>query len=157
MAGAMHRALYQLWDSDMVHGFRHSPVAIGAVILAFLSLVAAVGAPWIAPHDTLDPRTLNLLDALLPPAWMEGGSWVYPLGTDPQGRDVVSAILYGSRSSIMIGFCAVLLSLMLGVTLGLVSGYGGGAIDALIMRIADVQLSFPAILVALLFDGIARI
>jgi peptide/nickel transport system permease protein len=149
-------ALRRAWDSDIAYSFRRSPVTIVAAIFAVLSIVGALGAPWLAPHDTLDLRTLNLLDASLPPAWEEDGSWTYLLGTDTQGRDVLSTILYGSRISILVGFCSVLLALVLGVSLGLVSGYVGGTVDTLIMRIADVQLSFPAILIALLVDGVAR-
>jgi peptide/nickel transport system permease protein len=113
-------------------------------------------APWIAPHDPFDPASLNLLDATDPPAWLDGGSWSFPLGTDAQGRDILSAILYGSRLSLEVGFAAVLLAMMLGVTLGLIAGWRGGLADTVIMRIADVQLSFPAILLALLIDGVSR-
>jgi peptide/nickel transport system permease protein len=151
--GALHRA----WDSDILYSFRRSPVTIVAAILTAVSILAAIGAPWLAPHDTLDLRTLNLLDASLPPAWIDGGEWTYPLGTDTQGRDMLSTILYGSRISILVGFCSVVFALGLGVTLGLISGYVGGGVDSLIMRIADVQLSFPAILIALLVDGVARV
>ena len=113
-------------------------------------------APWIAPHDPFDPASLSLLDASNPPAWLAGGDWSFPLGTDNQGRDILSAILYGSRLSLMVGFSAVLLALLLGVTLGLFAGWRGGLADTIIMRIADVKLSFPAILIALLIDGVAR-
>jgi peptide/nickel transport system permease protein len=150
-------ALHRAWDSDIMHSFRRSPVTIIAALLTAISILGAVGAPWLAPHDTLDLRTLNLLDASLPPAWIEGGEWTYPLGTDTQGRDMLSTILYRARISIFVGFCSVVFALVLGVTLGLISGYVGGAVDSLIMRIADVQLSFPAILIALLVDGVARV
>jgi peptide/nickel transport system permease protein len=116
----------------------------------------ALFAPWIAPHDPFDPASLNLLDASNPPAWLEGGSWTFPLGTDNQGRDVLSAILYGSRLSLFVGSSAVLLALLLGVMLGLLAGWRGGLTDTIIMRVADVKLSFPAILIALLIDGVAR-
>jgi peptide/nickel transport system permease protein len=152
-SGILRRA----WDSDILHSFRRSPVTVVAAILTAVSILSAIGAPWLAPHDTLDLRTLNLLDASLPPAWIDGGEWTYPLGTDTQGRDMLSTILYGSRISILVGFCSVVFALVLGVTLGLISGYVGGFVDSLIMRIADVQLSFPAILIALLVDGVARV
>ena len=152
-AGALHRA----WDSDIAYSFRRSPVTIIAAVLALASIVGAFGAPWLAPHDTLDLRTLNLLDASLPPAWEDGGEAAYLLGTDTQGRDMLSTILYGTRISILVGFCSVIFAMVLGVSLGLISGYAGGFVDTLIMRIADVQLSFPAILIALLVDGVARI
>src|SRR5260221_7646485 len=119
-------ALRRAWDSDILHSFRRSPVTVAAAILTIVSILGAIGAPWLAPHDTLDLRTLNLLDASLPPAWIDGGSWTYPLGTDTQGRDMLSTILYGSRISILVGFCSVVFALVLGVTLGLISGYVGG-------------------------------
>jgi peptide/nickel transport system permease protein len=117
----------------------------------------ALLAPWIAPHDPFDLASLDLLDAFTRPAWVAGGKTTYLLGTDNQGRDMLSAILYGARISLAVGFAAVLFSMVLGVTLGLLSGYIGGRLDALLMRIADVQLSFPAILIALLINGIVRV
>jgi peptide/nickel transport system permease protein len=117
---------------------------------------SAVFAAWVAPHNPFDLATLNLLDASLPPAWEEGGQPQFILGTDDQGRDVYSAILYGMQISLAIGAASVVLSIVLGVGLGLLSGYVGGRVDAFIMRVCDVMLSFPAILVALLIDGVAR-
>ena len=144
------------WNSDLAHSFRHSPVAmISAAVLA-VCLGATLFAPWVAPHNPFDLRTLNLLDALAPPAWQQGGSAQYLLGTDDQGRDVLSAIMFGARISLLVGLCAVALAMLLGVSLGLLAGYVGGKTDAFIMRVADVQLSFPAILIALLIDGVAR-
>jgi peptide/nickel transport system permease protein len=145
-----------VFDSDLLWSFRHSPVAIGATIVAAAIILGAAAAPWIAPHDPFDLASLSLLDASNPPAWLKGGSWSYPLGTDNQGRDMLSAILYGARLSLIVGFSAVILALLLGVTLGLIAGWRGGIAEAVIMRIADVQLSFPAILIALLIDGVAR-
>jgi peptide/nickel transport system permease protein len=110
----------------------------------------------VAPHNPFDLTKVELLDALLPPAWSPNGQSTYLLGTDSQGRDLYSAILYGTRVSLLIGLASVLLSMLIGIVLGLISGYAGGRIDAFIMRIADVQLSFPAILIALLIDGVAR-
>jgi peptide/nickel transport system permease protein len=144
------------WDSDVLWSFRHSPVAVGAFCVFMVCAVAAVLAPWIAPHNPFDLRTLNLLDSLSPPSWTEGGRAQYFLGTDDQGRDVLSAIMYGARVSLLVGLASVALALVLGVTLGLVAGYAGGKVDAFIMRVADVQLSFPAILIALLIDGVFR-
>src|SRR5437867_2709461 len=148
--------LGRLVDSDLLWSLRHSPVAIGAAIVAAAIITSAAAAPWIAPHDPFDLASLSLLDASNPPAWTAGGSWTYPLGTDNQGRDVLSAILYGARLSLVVGFSAVILALLLGVTLGLIAGWYGGIAETVIMRIADVQLSFPAILIALLIDGVAR-
>ncbi|MEY4215297.1 MAG: hypothetical protein RL458_3523, partial [Pseudomonadota bacterium] len=118
--------------------------------------IGAFGAPVLAPHQPFDLATLSLNDALMPPAWVEGGQLTYPLGTDDQGRDVLSTLLYGSRISLLVGLASVLVAMVLGVSLGLLSGYLGGRLDAFIMRVADVQLSFPAILIALLIDGVAR-
>ena len=143
-------------DSDLLWSFRHSPVAIVAAIVALTIILAAGMAPWVAPHDPFDLASLSLLDASNPPAWIEGGNWSYLLGTDNQGRDVLSAILYGARLSLVVGISAVVVAVLLGVTLGLVAGWRGGVAETIIMRIADVQLSFPAILIALLIDGIAR-
>lgn len=144
-----------LWDSDVAWSFRHSPVAIVSALVLGLGLAAALFAPWVAPHNPFDLRTLNLLDALTPPAWSEGGKSAYVLGTDDQGRDVLSAIMFGARVSLLVGLASVALAVVVGVSLGLLAGYVGGKIDAFIMRVADVQLSFPAILIALLFNGVA--
>jgi len=149
--------LRRAWDHDLAWSFRHSPVALAAAVLTALCLGGALFAPWIAPHNPFDSATLNLSDGFTPPAWSEKGTTKYLLGTDDQGRDVLSTILYGARISLGVGLAAVLFSALLGVSLGLVSGYLGGRLDAFIMRVADIQLSFPAILVALLIDGVARI
>jgi peptide/nickel transport system permease protein len=143
-------------DSDLWWSFRRSRVTVAAAVVALMIIGGALLAPWIAPHDPFDPASLSLLDASNPPAWLEGGSWTFPLGTDNQGRDVLSAILYGSRLSLFVGSSAVVLALLLGVMLGLLAGWRGGLTDTIIMRVADVKLSFPAILIALLIDGVAR-
>jgi len=148
--------LRRVFDSDLWWSFRRSPVTVAAAVMALVIIGGAVFAPWIAPHDPWDPASVSLLDASNPPAWLEGGSWTFPLGTDNQGRDVLSAILYGSRLSLFVGSAAVLLALLIGVTLGLLAGWCGGLTDTIIMRIADVKLSFPAILLALLIDGVVR-
>ena len=144
------------WDSDVAWSFRHSPLAIVSFVVLLICVGAAVFAPWVAPHNPFDLRTLNLNDALLPPSFSVGGRADYLLGTDDQGRDVFSAIMYGARVSLLVGLASVVLAMLLGVTLGLLAGYVGGKFDAVIMRIADVQLSFPAILIALLIDGVFR-
>jgi peptide/nickel transport system permease protein len=136
--------------------FRHSPVAIGAFAVLLVCLAAAFLAPFLAPHDPFDLKTLNLSDALSPPRWLGGGNAAYPIGTDDQGRDLLSAIMFGARISLVVGLGSVALAMILGVSLGLIAGYAGGRLDAFIMRVADVQLSFPAILIALLIDGVAR-
>ena len=148
--------LARFFDSDLWWSYRHTPVAIAASVVTFVLFIGAFGAPVLAPHQPFDLATLSLNDALMPPAWVEGGQLTYPLGTDDQGRDVLSTLLYGSRISLLVGLASVLVAMVLGVTLGLLSGYLGGRLDAFIMRVADVQLSFPAILIALLIDGVAR-
>jgi peptide/nickel transport system permease protein len=154
--GRLADAAERFWDSDLAWSFRHSPVAVAAAAVMLLILGGALFAPWIGPHDPFDLASVSLLDARNPPAWIAGGSWDYPLGSDNLGRDVLSTILYGSRISLWVGFASILLAMVLGVGLGLVSGYVGGLTDAIIMRIAEIQLSFPAILIALLVDGIMR-
>jgi peptide/nickel transport system permease protein len=149
-------ALARVWDSDVAYSFRHSPVAIGATLIAFILIFSAVFAHWVAPYNPFDLATINLLDASLPPAWEEGGNPKFWLGTDDQGRDIYSAVIYGMQISLLIGIASVVLSVVMGVGLGLLSGYVGGRLDAFIMRVCDVMLSFPAILVALLIDGVAR-
>ena len=149
--------LARAWDSDVFYSFRRSPVTIAAATVALLCVCGALFAPWIAPHNPFDMAAINLMDSFVPPFRTSQGKVTYLLGTDNQGRDVLSAILYGARISLGVGVAAVVLSMVLGVGLGLLSGYAGGRTDAIIMRIADVQLSFPAILIALLIDGVAHV
>jgi peptide/nickel transport system permease protein len=146
----------RLWDSDVAYSFRQSPVAIAAALVAFILIFAAIFARWVAPYNPFDLATINLMDASLPPAWEGEGNPKFWLGTDDQGRDIFSAVIYGMQISLMIGIASVVLSVVMGVGLGLLSGYVGGRLDAFIMRVCDVMLSFPAILVALLIDGVAR-
>jgi peptide/nickel transport system permease protein len=138
----------RFFDGDVWHSFKRSPVAIVAAVIALIMIGSAVLAPVIAPHDVFDLSTVELGDARLPPAWSEGGKSQFVFGTDDQGRDILSTIMYGSRISLTVGLASVAISLVLGVTLGLLAGYVGGRVDAIIMRVADVQLSFPAILIA---------
>jgi peptide/nickel transport system permease protein len=143
-------------DSDLWHSFRHSPTAIVASAIAVVCVVCAVFAHWVAPHNPFDLATLDLIDARLPPVWIDGGSAKYLLGTDDQGRDILSALMYGSRISLLVGLASVALSVLIGVGLGLLAGFAGGAVDSFIMRVCDVMLSFPSILIALLIDGLGR-
>jgi peptide/nickel transport system permease protein len=136
--------------------FVHSPAAIVAVMVATLIILGAVFASWIALVNPYDLASFSLFDGLLPPAWEDGANPKYLLGTDDQGRDMISAILYGARLSLVIGLSALTIAAVLGVGIGLAAGYYGGRFDAVVMRIADVQLALPAILTALLIDGIAR-
>ena len=146
----------RFFDSDVWFSFRNSPMAIVAAVIAALCIFGSLFAPWVSPHNPFDLATLNLSDARLPPAWMDGGTTRYLLGTDDQGRDLLSALFYGARLSLAVGFASVLLSLVVGVGLGLLSGFVGGTVDAFIMRVCDVMLSFPSILIALLINGVAR-
>jgi len=155
-ATATPGALARFLDGDIWHSFRNSPMAIVAAVMALLCVFCAVFAPWVSPHDPFDLATLNLSDARLPPAWMAEGSSRYLLGTDDQGRDILSALFYGARISLLVGLASVILSMIVGVGLGLLSGFAGGKVDAFIMRVCDVMLSFPSILIALLIDGVGR-
>ena len=145
------------WNHDLAYSFRGSPVTVVAAALTLACVGGALFAPWLAPYNPFDAASLDLNAAMLPPAWIAQGSARHLLGTDDQGRDILSTILYGARISLEVGLAAVLFAMTLGVSVGLVAGYFGGRIDAVIMRIADVQLSFPAILIALLIDGVARV
>ncbi len=150
--GTIARAL----DSDLFWSFKRSPITIGAALVAFVLIAGALFAPWLAPHNPFDLASLNLMDAFNPPAWVEGGDPQYLLGTDDQGRDMLSAIMFGARISLLVGLCATLFATAFGVSMGLMAGYAGGSVDSLLMRIADIQLTFPSILVALLVDGLVR-
>ncbi|MBG6080759.1 ABC transporter permease [Rubrivivax gelatinosus] len=148
--------LARFLDGDVWHSFKRSPTAILAAVIAAACVFCALFAGWVSPQDPFDLTTLDLMDSRLPPAWIDGGSTKYLLGTDDQGRDILSALMYGARISLLVGLASVLLSLVLGVGLGLLAGFVGGRTDAFIMRVCDVMLSFPAILVALLIDGVGR-
>lgn len=149
--------LARAFDSDLWHSFKSSPVTVTAAVVTLVFFIGAGFAPLLAPYDPFNPASLNLMDGFTPPMTPNAFTGnTYWLGTDNQGRDIFSAILYGSRLSLLVGFASVIFSMLLGVSLGLLAGYVGGWIDSLIMRIADIQLSFPAILVALLIFGVAR-
>jgi peptide/nickel transport system permease protein len=150
-------AFARAWDSDLAYSFRSSPVAMISALVTVIMILSAVFAPLIAPHDPFDPGSLNLMNGFTPPgeANMFTGETFW-LGTDDQGRDVFSTILYGLRISLFVGFAAVAFAMVLGITLGLVAAYVGGWTETIIMRVADVQLTFPAILVAMLIFGVAK-
>ena len=151
------KSLIARWlDNDVGYSFRTSPVAMVAAAIALVCVVSAVFAHWIAPHNPFDLTTLELSDARLPPAWEAEGRLKFLLGTDDQGRDILSALMYGARISLVVGVTSVLLSMVIGVGLGLLAGFRGGWIDAFLMRLCDVMLSFPPILVALLIAGVGR-
>jgi peptide/nickel transport system permease protein len=156
-AGETPSRFQRFWQSDFMWSFRHAPVAVVSFCVVVLLVAAAVFAPLIAPHDPFNPATLNLMNGFTPPG--EANAFTgdaFLLGTDDQGRDVFSTILYGMRISLFVGFSAVGLAMVLGVLLGLIAGYVGGWVETIIMRVADVQLTFPSILVAMLIFGIAK-
>ena len=152
LRGFLDRAL----DNDVAYSFFTTPTAIIAAVVAITAIGAALLAPLIAPFNPFDPAQISLWDGKLPPAWVEGGQAQYLLGTDNQGRDMLSTILYGGRLSVLVGLAAVCLGMVLGVSLGVISGYFGGTIDSVIMRMADVQLTIPGILLAILINGVGR-
>jgi len=149
-------AISRLWDSDLFWSFRTTPIAVISAVVALVCIVGAIGAPVLAPYNPFDLASLDLMDAFNPPFFMEEGSLAHPFGTDDQGRDMLSAIMYGARVSLFVGVSATAFALLLGVLVGLIAGYAGGVVDAVLMRIADIQLTFPSILVALMVDGVAR-
>jgi len=152
----MKQALLRWFDGDVGHSFRTSPMAIVAATIAAVCVFCAVFAGLVAPYNPFDLTTLVLSDARKPPAWLPEGSATYLLGTDDQGRDILSTLMYGARISLVVGVVSVLLSMLIGVGLGLLAGFRGGWIDGFLMRVCDVMLSFPPILVALLIAGVGR-
>ena len=139
----------RLLSSEIVYNYRHNiPAVFGSVLVLLFALLAIIG-PVLVWQDPYDVSQLELMDSFKPPVWLEGGDIRYLLGTDGQGRDVLASIIYGARISAFIGLAAMICSCVIGTTLGLISGYYGGMLDAVIMRIADIQLSFPSMLIAL--------
>ena len=143
-------------DSDIYHSFIKSPTAIVSSTILLIIFFCSFFVEFITPYNPFDPSSLSLMDAFTPPSWTEEGLAKFILGTDGQGRDMLSTILYGSRISLIVGFSAIIFSLILGVGLGLTSGFFGGKYEMIVMRLTDVQLTVPSILMALLVDGIAR-
>lgn len=143
-------------DGDLVHGFLHTPSALISAAVLLLIALSALAAPLLSPQDPFDLTQLYLDKAELPPAWTEYGEMPYLLGTDVQGRDIFSAILYGSRISLLIGFASVIVSVLIGIAVGLTAGYFGGKLDNFLMRVGDLVLSIPTLLVAILVSAIFR-
>jgi peptide/nickel transport system permease protein len=141
---------------EHIEQLRRSPSAVLAGLVTVILVSAGLLAPWIAPYNPFDLTSIRLTDAFIPPVWSDQGNSAYLLGTDDQGRDMLSTVLYGLRISLMVGFASVLLAALIGIGLGVTAGYLGGWIDGAIMRLADIQLSFPPLLIALLIDGVAR-
>ncbi|KAB0264220.1 ABC transporter permease [Microvirga brassicacearum] len=148
--------LARLRDSDLWWGLKRSPLALGSGVMLMVVVLLAILAPLIAPQNPYDLAQLDLMNSELPPAWLSDGMATYPLGTDNQGRDVLSAILYGSRISLIIGAATVIVSLSIGILVGLSAGYFGGWVDNFLMRIGDTLLSIPTILVAILVTAVFR-
>ena len=149
----MHRFL----QSDFFYSFRNAPVAVASFFVFAVIILAAVFANFIAPNNPFDPASLNLMNGFTPPLQSnEFTGDVFLLGADDQGRDLFSTILYGLRISLFVGIMAVMLAMVMGVVLGLIAGYLGGWLDTLIMRFADIQMTFPSILVAMLIYGVAK-
>ncbi len=146
----------RFFASDIWWSYKSSPLVVVASIITAIIIFSSVFATYVAPFNPFDLTQFDLMDSLKPPVWMADGTSKFLLGTDDQGRDVLSTILYGSRVSLLVGFFSVIFAMIIGIVVGLVAGYSGGWVDAVLMRVADVQLSFPAILIALLVDGVAR-
>ena len=156
LAIAQPSVLSRALDTDIWHSFKSSPVTVVAAVITLIFFIGAAFAPLLSPYNPFDPASLELMDGFTSPMGDSFSGSVYWLGTDDQGRDIFSAILYGSRISLMVGFASVIFAMVLGVGLGLLAGYLGGWVDGLIMRVADIFLSFPTILIALLVGGVAR-
>lgn len=148
--------MFERIRSDFWYELLNSPVTVVSGILIALMIVGCTFAPIFAPHTPFDPATISIMDNNLPPAWADGADPRFLLGTDLQGRDVLSAMLYGGRISLLVGIGAVALSVVIGMTVGLLAGYFGGMTDAVLMRVAEIQFAFPPILIALLFNGILK-
>ena len=148
---------FRIVDSDLFYSFSRNPIVVVSAVITFVFIIAATFAPLLAPHNPFDPASLDLMEASTPPVWLEDGMSKFLLGTDDQGRDILSTIMFGSRVSLIVGFSAVLFSVVIGVGSGLLAGYLGGWLDTVIMRLADVQLAIPAILIALMINGVVAI
>lgn len=148
--------LARLVRNDVLYRFLSSPLTVVAAVFGAVMIGAAFLAPWLAPHNPFDVASLDLLNSMLPPSWYPGGDPAFLLGTDDQGRDLFSALLHGTRTSLIVGGVSVVAAVTIGVSVGLIAGYFGGLIDAVIMRLVDIQMTFPSLMVALLIDGISR-
>ncbi len=149
--------IYQkLYDTDVGYSFFNSKVAIFSLLLFLIIAFCSLFAEFVSPYNPFDPLNISLMDAFIPPIWSEGGDVRFILGTDQQGRDMLSTIIYGSRISLIVGFASIIFAMVLGVFLGVTAGYLGGKYEIIVMRLTDVQLTIPSILMALLVDGIAR-
>ncbi|MEP4037449.1 ABC transporter permease [Pseudophaeobacter sp.] len=146
----------QIWNSNIAYSFRRNPVAVVSLLVFAVITVMSFLAPLIAPFDPYDPAQIDIMNSEYPPVWVSGADPQFMLGTDDQGRDLWSTILYGTRLSLLIGICAVALQAFLGISIGLIAGYVGGRIDSLLMRLADIQLSFSTLMVAIIFLAVTQ-
>jgi peptide/nickel transport system permease protein len=151
------KKLQQFKESYFLYAFKRDKVAMASFIVLAIFLILAITAPWISPMNPYDSASIDLMDSEIPPMWMEGGSSQFPLGTDNMGRDMLSTMFYGLRTSIIIGLGAVAIQGFIGVVLGLMAGYLGEKADAIIMRIADIQFSFPYLMMAILMSAIFQV
>ncbi|GLO72452.1 ABC transporter permease [Phaeobacter inhibens] len=146
----------RLWNSNMGYSFRRNPVAMVSFAVFLVITIASILAPLLAPFDPYDPAQIDIMNSEYPPVWIDGSDSQFVFGTDDQGRDLWSTILYGTRLSLLIGLCAVALQAFLGISIGLVAGYVGGRLDSLLMRFADIQLSFSTLMVAIIFLAVTQ-
>jgi len=150
------KVINKIIDNDIGYSFFKSKIAITSAIVFFTILFCSIFAELVAPYNPFDPASISLLDAFIPPFWIEGGNTNFLLGTDQQGRDMLSTMIYGSRISLIVAFSSILFAMTLGTFLGVTSGFFGGRYEIIVMRFTDVQLTIPSILMALLVDGVAR-
>ena len=150
------QVINKIINNDIGYSFIKSKIAIISTIIFLTILICSTFAELVAPYNPFDPINISLLDAFMPPVWVDGGSANFILGTDQQGRDMLSTMIYGSRISLIVGFASILFVMLLGTFLGVTSGFFGGRYEIVVMRFTDVQLTIPSILMALLVDGIAR-
>jgi peptide/nickel transport system permease protein len=148
--------LTRLWQSNMAYSFRRNPVAVVSLVIFAVITLLALFAPLLAPFDPYDPAQIDIMNSEYPPIWVQGSDPQFMFGTDDQGRDLWSTILYGTRLSLLIGLCAVVLQAFLGISIGLIAGYVGGRLDSLLMRMADIQLSFSTLMVAIIFLAVTQ-
>ena len=150
------KTINNIYDTDIGYSFFNSKIAIISSSIFLIIFLCSAFAEIVAPYNPFDPMNISLMDAFIPPIWSEGGTSNFLLGTDQQGRDMLSTMIYGSRISLIVGFASIIFAMFLGVFLGITAGYFGGRYEIIVMRFTDVQLTIPSILMALLVDGIAR-
>lgn len=146
----------RIWNSNIGYSFRRNPVAVISLVIFSIITLMAIFAPFVAPFNPYDPAQIDIMNSEYPPIWINGADSQFLLGTDDQGRDLLSTILYGTRLSLLIGLCAVTLQAFIGISIGLIAGYVGGRTDGILMRMADIQLSFSTLMVAIIFLAVTQ-